>query len=107
MSCHLRLRHTENCKGVSSVSHATLKNGLELPLCLFSVLALFITNCYLTSRLTVGTSANYTFYPILLSLRPTIFLRRFTLNGFLSYRPIYLGVLKRFPRSLMPLLRLI
>jgi hypothetical protein len=55
----------------------------------------------------VGTSAFGASYPILLSLRPASIVRRLALNGFLSSRPMFLGVLERFPRSLIPLLRLI
>ena len=107
MSLHLKLGLTVIWDGISSVSHATLKNGLVFPKRLFSVLALFIANYHLTLRLKVGTSAFGASYPILLPLKPTSRIRRLTLNGFLSPRPIFLGVLERFPRSLMPLLRLI
>ncbi len=104
MSLHLKLGLTVIWDGISSVSHATLKNGLVFPKRLFSVLALFIANYYLTLRLTVGTSAFGASYPILLPLKPTSRIRRLTLNGFLSSRPEFLGVLERFPRFLIPLL---
>ena len=70
MSLHLKLGLTVIWDGISSVSHATLKNGLVFPKRLFSVLALFIANYHLTLRLKVGTSAFGASYPILLSLRP-------------------------------------
>ena len=104
MSLHLKLGLTVIWDGISSVFHATLKNGLVFPKRLFSVLALFIANYYLTLRLTVGTSAFGASYPILLPLKPTSRIRRLTLNGFLSSRPEFLGVLERFPRFLIPLL---
>ena len=100
MSLHLKVIWD----GISSVFHATLKNALVFPKRLFSVLALFIANYYLTLRLTVGTSAFGASYPILLPLKPTSRIRRLTLNGFLSSRPEFLGVLERFPRFLIPLL---
>ncbi|GEM_PF-6356864 len=104
MSLHLKLGLTVIWDGISSVSHATLKNGLVFPKRLFSVLALFIANYHLTLRLKVGTSAFGASYPILLPLKPTSRIRRLTLNGFLSSRPEFLGVLERFPRFLIPLL---
>mgnify|MGYP005728215479 CR=1 FL=1 len=57
MSLHLILGLTDTRDGMSFESHATLRNGLGFPKCLFSVLALFITIRYFTLRLTVSTSA--------------------------------------------------
>ena len=94
MSLHLKLGLTVIWDGISSVSHATLKNALVFPKRLFSVLALFIANYYLTLRLTVGTSAFGASYPILLPLKPTSRMRRLTLNGFLSSRPYILRCLR-------------
>ena len=104
MSLHFIFGLTLTWDGISSVSHATLKKGFKLPNLLFSVLALFIANYHLTLRLKVGTSAFGASYPILLPLKPTSRIRRLTLNGFLSSRPEFLGVLERFPRFLIPLL---
>ena len=65
ISLHLRLGLIHTGSGISSVSHATLKNGLGFPKRLFSILALFIAFLlpYITLRLTVGTSAFWSFLP--------------------------------------------
>ena len=57
MSLHFIFGLTLTWDGISSVSHATLKKGFKLPNLLFSVLALFIANYYLTLRLTEGEAA--------------------------------------------------
>ena len=101
MFFHLRLGLTFTWDGLSSVSHATLKNGLVFPKRLFSVLALFIANYHLTLRLKVGTSAFGASYPILHSLRPATFVQ-IDLEWLPKFRPLFLGVLERFPRSLTP-----
>ena len=94
MSLHFIFGLTLTWDGISSVSHATLKKGFGLPNLLFSVLALFIANCYLTLRLTVGTSAFRAFYPILLSLRPAT-----DVQIYLEWLPKFSTSILRCPRE--------